>query len=447
MKIRSFLVALAALCLALPLHAQPNVPPAPRTETKAPIPMIDPQAKELVDAMVARYQKLHSYSDTVRVDLEGGAGMPTEFRRGFPVEGKLAWERPARFRLEGTTGTKAFLAMSDESTIHALSPEHPGYYIERRQFETVTEHPDGTTTPNGSQLNNAAMEANVPALGMAWMTETQFWTRTLEDVTVVALEADADTEGQACRVVNIQAQGDARETSLIRLWIAKADGLLRRMELTSILPGGAFKMIETHSQIKLNPALPAATWAWVAPPKSKPVEVFSSLNPHEFDPTIKVGDALPVFSGDALDGKPLELNSKSGKATLVVFFSLGMGPTDLLSAQGLQKKLGADKLQVVAVSEGGRRDRLEKLLADNKLTVPVYFEETGLGNRVTQLLGVRSWPTALLFDQGGKLAVIDRSARSPEMLAALHKLFPTTTEDALQQAMNNAMGFETAPTP
>jgi len=175
------------------------------------------------------------------------------------------------------------------------------------------------------------------------------------------------------------------------------------MELSNIFKGGTVKLTETHALFKRNPALASATWEFATPKNAKPIEYFSLLEPHKYDPTVKVGDALPVFSADALDGKPLELNPKSGKATLLVFFTLEMGPTELLSAQGIQKKVGADKLQVVAVVRSGRRER--------------------------------QWTTTLLYDSTGKLAAIGTGIETPEMLTALSKAFPGETPTSLLNAI------------
>jgi len=443
MKIRSVcLAALAAFSFAAPLGAQPETPRALQPKIKEAAPMINPEAKALVDGMIARYAALKSYSDTTRAGIEGGGNLPKEMGAGFPVVAKLAWERPAKLRFEGTSDGKAFLGLSDEKFLHVVSPDHPGFYEERlHNPPLVVTHPDGHTetfppNPTPVRLDEPQMESGAFALGSAFMTEPEFWTRTLKDVTVVALELDAVQGGEACRVVNVQAQGDQRDATLIRLWIAESDGLLRRMELSDGGMGGG-KIIETHSDVRLNPALPPSTWVFQAPANTKPVEFFSSLNPHQYDPTIKVGDSLPTFSGDALDGKPLELNPKDGKVTLLSFFTLEMGTTEANALQGLQKTFGAGGLNVIAVSGAGRRERLEKFVADNKLTIPVYFDENGMNNRLAGLFGVRSWTTTLLFDRQGKLQVIGSQAMSPEIVGGLKKLFPGATDTTLYDAMDN----------
>lgn len=442
MKSLAFLCAFAALAFA-PAFAQPELPRALRPKTKEAAPIINAEAKALIEMMIARYAGLTSYSDTVRVELQGGANMPANFRAGFPLEARLAWSRPAHLRFEGTAGSKAVLGLSDETTMRAVNPEHPGFYAERLQHPpVVVTYPDGhtETMPPGNlpvRLDTAVMESGASALGLAFMTEPQFWTRTLKDVKVLALEPDADTGGETCRVVNVQAEGNDGDSVLMRLWIARNDGLLRRMELSDAGMGVNSKIIETHSNVRLNPDLPASTWDFKAPQGAKPIEYFSQLEPHKYDPSIKVGDSLPTFSGDDLNGKPIELNSKSGRATLLCFFTLGMGPSDAHALQALQNKLGADKLQVVGVSGDGRRERLEKFVADNKLTIPIYFDEGAMHNRLAGTFGVRSWTTTLLFGSDGKLRALGGSLHGMEMVDALQKLFPGETQTSLLNAMND----------
>ena len=414
---------LAVLLLGAPLHAQPELPPVKAPRAKERAPQINPEAKALVETMIAHYQKLGSYSDTTHVEIMGGGNLPPEFRAGYPVEARLSWSRPARLRFEGTMGGESFLALSDETTIHAVKAARPGLFLERLQHLP--------------RLEAALMETDATALGTAFMTEPDFWTRTLEDVTVLALETDAEMGRQACRVVNVQAEGAPGNLTLIRLWIAKTDGLLRRMEFSDAQMGANSKITETHSEVQLNPVLPDSTWKFEAPVGAKAVEYFPDLEPHKYDPTIQIGDSLPSFSGDGLDGAPVELNPKSGKVTILCFFTLGMGPGDVRGLQGLQRKLGADKVQVVGVSGDGRRARVEKFALENKITIPIFFDDAGMNNRLTGLFGVRKYTTTLVFGKDGKLAASLGSTRAADFSDAIQKLFPTETPDLILNALDD----------
>lgn len=441
MKLSSLLAVFTAFTVA-PLRAQPEPPrPRPPAEPPAP-PQINAEAKLLVDTMVGRYQTLPSYSDSVRVDVEGGANMPPDFRAGFPVAAHLAWSRPARLRFEGTVAGKPFLAVSDEARIHVWKPEQPGVFVERLQHPpVVATFPDGhkeTLPPDNSpaRLDSAQMESGAMALGTAFMTEPDFWTRTLEDVTVVALEADAQTGGEACRVVNVQASDPGGHLESIRLWIAQSDGLLRRMELSDAGMGAGSKIIETHFDVKPGAVLPDSTWQFEAPAGAKAVEFFPDLEPHKLDPTIKIGDLLPTFSGDGLDGAPIELNDKSGKVTILCFFTLGMGPMEVRGLQGLQNKLGADRVQIVGVAGDGRRERVEKFVADNKISIPIYVDNAGMNNRLANVFGVRRYTTTLVFGPDGKLAASLGSTRAMDFSDAIQKLFPGETLNSIVNAVN-----------
>jgi len=450
MKIRSVcLAALAAFSFTAPLGAQPEShDKAPRTKEAAPI--INPEAKALIDGMIARYMALKSYSDTTRVEVQGGAAMPKEARAGFPVVGKLVWERPAKLRWEGTSDGKAFLGLSDETTVRAVNPEHPGIYEEYLQNPPqVVRYPDGRTKtlapePGAFRLDVAVFDSGGSTFGLNDMTGPQSWDRTLKDATVVALEPDALTDGEACRVVRIQIEGDQGNSAVERLYISKSDGLQRRLEVKEAAMGVNFKIVETHSDVRTNPALPASTWAFQAPLGSKKVETFAL----PFDPSknlaVKVGDSLPAFSGDALDGKPLELNAKDGKVTLLSFFTLDMAPADVPLLKRFQKALDAKGLRVIGIVGASRRERIEKFALDNKIEFPLYFDEGGMNNRVARLFGVRYWSTVLLFGRDGKLQTISGYLGGLEFLEGMEKLFPG---EKIEELLFDPNKFNPAPPP
>lgn len=425
-------VALSVFPVSL-ASAQPQVPtkeaPIPEKE-----PIINPEAKALVEAMLAKYQALKSYSDKTQVSLEGGQGFPRAMRDGFPVEATLAWQRPSELRFEGTAGAKPFLALSDEDTLHAINPAHSGLWIEREQHPPIiTTNPDGTkmTLPPAKtpvRLDAAVFDSGGLAFGISFMTDTELWPRTLKDVTVLALEPDGDSEsdGESCRVVNVQSQNDQGHTSLLRLWIAKSDNLMRRMEMVYTGMGG--KIIETHSQVRSNSDLPASTWVFQPPANAKPVEYFPST--HDLTPAIKVGDTLPTFSGDDLKGQPLELNSKSGKVTIVSFFLMSMGSYSLQTLEKLQKSIGNDQVQIVAVSGDALQGRLDKFAEKYKLTIPIYFDEGAMRNKLAQKFGVVGWPQTFIFGQDGKLQTISHMPGDVEFITGVKKLIPGTSDDA-----------------
>jgi len=429
MKIRFVcLAAPAAFFFAAPLGAQPELPRALQPKVKEAAPIINPEAKALVEKMIANYAAMKSYSDTTRVELQG-ANLPKEARESFPVVGTLAWERPAKLRWEGTSGAKAFLGLSDETTVRAVNPEHPGIYEERLQnppqVETFADGHTETMTPDprSFRLDAAVFDSGGPTFGLNDMIGPESWAHTLKEATVVALEPDAVTDGEACHVVNIQVENDQGDLAVERLYLAKSDGLQRRLEVT-MTGRGASKIVETHSGVRINPALPSSTWAFQAPVGSKKVETFSlPYNPGR-NLSMKVGASLPAFSSDDLNGKPLELNAKDGKVTLLSFFTLDMAPAEIPELKRFQKALGAKGLRVIGIVGASRRERIEKFALDNKVDFPLYFDEGGMNNHLAQLFGVRYWSTTLIFGRDGKLQTICGYIGGPDFLEGMKKLFP-----------------------
>ncbi|BCM89405.1 hypothetical protein IAD21_01251 [Abditibacteriota bacterium] len=436
---RSSLILATAIAAfsVFPVQAQPELPTAKRVRAPEKAPVINLEAKGVVDAMLAKYAGLKSYSDKTQITLEGVDRFPREMRDSFPIDGTIAWKRPSELRFEGTVGGKKFVALSDDDTLHAINPEHPGLWVEREQHPpVVVTNADGskTTWPAANtpvRLDAAVFESGAMSLGLAFMVDTNFWPRTLKEVTVLALEPDAEIEGTVCHVVNVQAQSDQGGTSLIRLWIGRDDDLLRRMELSYNAMGPNSKMLETHTQVRANPELPDATWAFPLPTGAKPVEYFPNPNPHHLDPAIKVGDALPTFSGDDLKGEPVELNAKSGKVTVIHFFLMGMGSYNLQTLQKLQRVVGSDKMQVVAVSGDALQGRLEKFAEKYKITLPIYFDEGAMHNQLAQKFGVVGWSATFIFGQDGKLKTICSMPGEANFHDSIKKLLPGTSDDAL----------------
>ncbi|RYX81786.1 TlpA family protein disulfide reductase [bacterium] len=433
---RLALAAIFSTLIITPASAQPTLPRAMQPRAPEAAPIINPEAKSAVDAMLAKYAALKSYSDKTQVTLEGGDKFPADMRDSFPLNATLSWQRPAELRFEGSMGKKNFLALSGDDTLRAINPSHPALWVERAQHPpVVVTNPDGTkttypTTDRAVRLDAPVFESGAMSLGLAFMTDTSFWPRTMKDVTVMALEPDAEVDGQKCRVINVQSQNDQGGKSLIHLWIAREDNMLRRMEVSYEGMGADSKLVENHSQIQADSKLPDSTWVFQPPAGAKSVEYFPNPDPHHLDPALKIGDALPTFSGDDLKGEPLELNSKSGKVTVVHFFLMGMGSYDMQTLQKLQKTVGSDKLQVVAVSGDALQGRLEKFAEKFKLTMPIYFDEGAMRNQLAQKFGVVGWSQTFIFGQDGKLKTICHMPGEVDFHTSIKKLLPETLDDA-----------------
>ncbi len=439
MKITRFsLVCAAAFGSCLGGQAQPNLPPAVQRGVAEPAPLIDEKAEQFVEAMMVRYAGLKSYIDLTQLRLENAAGEPVKGGGrldDLKFQATLQWERPANVRFEGFDNKGAFLALGTPNFTRIVSARYPGNYVSRQRSQPTTYTAENGTLKEFQQqvsLSEPLMGNPIPgAPGLGFMLDADSWQRTKKDVRALSFEPDARIQGEACRVVRLQILDNSGIPSVMLLFVAKSDGLLRRVEnRDDRMPADTF-IVETHSDVESNIDLPAARWNFVPPAAAKPVDYFANLkeNQRDLTPDIKVGDSLPTFSADALDGAPLELNPQSGVATVVYFFTMNSGVYDVQILNQLARAVAPDKMQIVGVSGDGLRPRIEEFAARYKVNFPIYFDETGRNNALAEKFGVTSWASTFVFGTDGKLQFIGSRPGRVENIAAIRKLLPEIDAD------------------
>ena len=437
------LALLSLFCAASTVHAQPGAAPAPPVQTAEAAPIIEAPALQLITEMSARYAALGSYSDATQLRVTNAAGEPIQgdgWTRELAFEGVLQWQRPAFIRFEGTTAKGHFVALGTDEISRAVVPDYPKFYMAHpRNPPLVMTAADGTQTtlPNTQpiQFEEPLMGNPIPGgPGQGFIFDSDFWKRTQKDVRVLTQDPDvaasAETDGEACRVVRVQFVADTGSTGLMRVFIAKSDGLLRRLEMRDSQMPGNSRIVETHFEVRANPTLPAATWEFEPPADAQAVEYFSLLEPHKYDPDIQIGALLPTFSADGLNGEPIELNPQSGKVTIVHFFSIGNARYSLQTLNKLARTVGPQKLQVIGVSLDGLRPRVAEFVARYKTIFPIYFDPSAVNNLLARKFGIKSWPTTLIFGSDGQLKTLGTGPGEVKFIETIQQLLPGTPDDA-----------------
>lgn len=125
-------------------------------------------------------------------------------------------------------------------------------------------------------------------------------------------------------------------------------------------------------------------------------EVFSPVSGNSVAPKLKLLD---------MDGKPVDLEQLKGKVVLVNFWATWCPPCrrEMPSLQRLWKKLGASKLQIVAVNVGEDADTVLGFMGtlDESPTFPIVFDKDSATLRAWP---VRGLPTTFLIDKKGRIA-------------------------------------------
>ena len=133
---------------------------------------------------------------------------------------------------------------------------------------------------------------------------------------------------------------------------------------------------------------------------------------------------LPPFSVQKRDGSPLSSTDLTGTVTLLNFWATWCPPcrAEMPSIERLQKEMLGHDFSITAISVGERRDTVEKFIADNGYTFPIYLDER---NQLGRTFASQGIPTTYVLNKQGKIiAGIVGSIEydEPELVRVLQEL-------------------------
>lgn len=376
---------------------------------------IEPAARDLIERTAAFYREMRSYSDTMELDFAPGSVPLERARDHFQYRAAVAWAKPNRVRVVKRSQSGTALAVSDGATLFAVTPRYPGYYLRREAgvrgiFDALNE----------AKVGGPGAGLTVEGLAVEWM---------LADG-LRSLKMGATGQIAGAPVQNVVAHFEFSDggEGVVTMSIGTRDGLLHRATEDHTLPNGKshLMLIETHSQMRVNPTLPDSTWAFRPPRATQAIDYFSRLDKPRLDPRLQIGAEVAPFKATDLRGQTVALQKLRGKVVLLHFWTTTeSSAADVPRVIELLQRFHNKGLEVVGVSMDARLERVTDFVTEKNVPYPILFDGKGWSNAVARLYQVGSLPRILLVGRDGKLAAIGERPDDVEFEAAVAKALAT----------------------
>jgi thiol-disulfide isomerase/thioredoxin len=347
-----------------------------------------PDPRELLLHSADAIKKYSSYQIHSLSIIETHGG--TNTRMQMPAV--ISVRRPDRMRIESETAEDATTVVSDGSHTY-IYLEQQKKYIRRA----------ATSSPE-SALGESGVFKNLPDISSSLKSVEITAEQTLEidnqDYVCWEVEARYDTITIPGQITIL----DAVQTS----WISKTLGLTLQNKLTARLLIGTLPepvlmtQATTTVALSLNTDLPDSLFVFTPPPGA----------------TQTADWTLPGITKPDVEGKPAPALKGAppteGKVVLLDFWTSWCGPckTQFPIIEKLNKEFRSKGLVVLGVNVGEDKATMEKV----RLSYPSL--QLDADDEALKSLSIHAYPTLVLIDRTGKVALYDIGAKSEASLRA-----------------------------
>jgi outer membrane lipoprotein-sorting protein/peroxiredoxin len=406
------IVAGAASRAQTPAAAQSPTTPADTSKPAAAAapPTVDPQARAILDQMVAAQQKLKSYSANVEISMVQG-------EQTRSMKGELSYALPNKVRavITDPTGKITQTVVSNGDFRYVTSSAKP---------EQFGKEP---AAPAAANIARAMLQSRLSAVGLLplLIAEPQASARVVPAGASVSREADETVDGVSVDVVKITPPSTPdRPAPTITIAAGKTDHLLRRVVLRGPSGGGG-QLTESYTSVKADPSLNASLFVFTPPPGAK--AAVAQAEPLPYDARLKVGAAPLPVTGKDLAGQPVSLAQYKGKVVLMDFWATWCPPCreevpNLVATYNKYRAKGFDVLGI-SLDRAEDRAKLVSYTKANKMPWRQVYDGKYWDAAMAKKYGVQAVPFTLLIGKDGRIAAVNPRGTEldPAVRAAVSK--------------------------
>jgi outer membrane lipoprotein-sorting protein/peroxiredoxin len=353
----------------------------------------DADVSNLLSKVAAAYRNVHELSLRIREQNISGDG-----EYGYDV--RLTFKRPNLIRAFCKGNDGIYHVVADGQYIYSDSSLVRAAYARLPETDT-------------SALVEVLVSAHATAKRM--LTNLLFEEDATRLFTSAALsvtrQRDSMVDGVPCDIVRTIRM--VRDRPARFDWaFGKADHLLRRSEFGPDTDAHSLtdvRVIETYSDITLQPAITASTFTYTPPAGA--VAQSTPLEPVFYDSRIKVGTVPYPITGRDLEGHTVSLDQFKGKVVLLDFWAMWCGPcvAELPDIRSVYTRYHDSGLEVVGISldYADDRDKLIKYVSDNKMPWPEIYDGRYWRTPGAVKYGLRGIPFTLLVGRDGKIVAVN----------------------------------------